>query len=180
MKQLVQKLNDEYARFQFHQLEDLKECTHYICSKQANIEEYIQVVEYQKKINKKEGRLSGFLLYVPLVTVFKTPDFYQEDSLDIDLSIQISVDYLNYYHKLLADLTDNNYMDIAKLTAFMSDLYDYNIHQLESNRASRERFYYGEEEFGVCELINKGSVDEFFQRQINLLCKKDNVEKVKK
>ena len=180
MEQLVQKLNDEYANFKFYQLEELSECTDYICAKQAYIDRYILSALYQQKTNNRDFKLSSFLSCIPLVKVFKTPDFFQEDSLDIDLSIEISMDYLNYFNKLFEVHDDGNYEDVAKLAAFMGDLYNYNLRQLEENRARRERFYYGEEEFGICELVNKNLVDEFFQQQIMLVCKNDSVEKVKK
>lgn len=180
MKKLVDRLNEEYRAFNVLNLDGYKDCIDCIYCKQAEINEYVECSLSQKNVNKRDSMLSSFLLYVPLVTVFKTPEFFKEDNLDIDLGVQICVDYLHYYNRMVGVSTDSNYGDICKLSAFMNELYDYNIRQLESNRKRRERYYYGEEEFGFNQLINKDAVDIFFEQQINSICKKDCIEKVKK
>ena len=180
MEKLVQKLNEKYQDFKSFDLDNYKGCISFIYGKQEEINQYIENSLYQKNVNKRDSRLSSFLLYVPLVPVFKTPEFFKEDNLDIDLGIDVCVDYIQYCNKMIEVITDNTYGDICKLSAFMSELYDYNMHQLESNRARRERYYYGEEEFGFCQLVNKDAVDIFFEQQINSICKKERVEKVKK
>lgn len=180
MKDLVKIINDDYRKYRFSGVSDVDECMRYICRKQSKINDYIQRVEYQQMLNRKDYKLSCFLSYLPLIKVYKTPEFFDEDNFDINLGIDISVDYLRYYDRLFGIVSKENYTEVAKLSSFIGKMYDYNIEHLEENRAKRERYYCGSEESNLCELINKILVDEFLDGVISSIVSDKVSEKVKK
>lgn len=132
------------------------------------------------KLNYKDqlaAKVRNFFLFLFQI---EEEDYYTEDNEILDEILTFMTTYIDYFHQLRENATEENYEKLIKLLDFLNDYYNKQITYYDSKRDALEYktkgFCYSDSRWQD----NRKAIDDFFNCKINKFITEKSVEKSKK